>query len=162
MFLSNRPLLTICAFGMMVVACAPAAPPGLTEADRAEIRTTTEEAVAIANSSRDWAQYAQIYYAPDAIVMPPNEEVVRGRDAIASWFENFPPFEDLQFNQVEFDGAGDIAYLYGTYSMIVTLPDAEEPVSDRGKYIEIWRRQEDGSWKIMLDIFNSDLPLPVG
>jgi ketosteroid isomerase-like protein len=147
---------------MMVVACAPAAPPGITEADRAEIRTTTEEALAIANSSRDWAQYAQIHYAPDAIVMPPNEEVVRGRDAIASWFENFPPFEGLQFNQVEFDGAGDIAYVYGTYSMIVTLPDAEEPVPDRGKYIEIWRRQDDGSWKIVLDIFNSDLPLPEG
>jgi len=162
MFLSNRPLLTIFAFGMMVVACAPAAPPGLTEADRAEIRATTEEARAIANSSRDWAQYAEIYYAPDAIVMPANEEVVRGREAIVSWFESFPPFEDMQLNQVEVDGAGDIAYVYGTFSMILMLPDVEEPVPDAGKYIEIWRRQADGSWKIVMDIFNSDLPVPEG
>jgi ketosteroid isomerase-like protein len=33
-------------------------------------------------------------------------------------------------------------------------------VEDRGKYLEIWKRQADGSWKVALDIFNSDLPLP--
>ena len=32
------------------------------------------------------------------------------------------------------------------------------PAADDGKYIEIWKRQADGSWKIAYDIFNSDLP----
>ena len=92
-------------------------------------------------------------------------EAVKKVDPIgshASWFENFPPFEDMQLNQVEVDGAGDIAYVYGTFSMILMLPDVEEPVPDAGKYIEIWRRQADGSWKIVMDIFNSDLPVPEG
>jgi ketosteroid isomerase-like protein len=31
---------------------------------------------------------------------------------------------------------------------------------DSGKYIEIWRKQSDGTWKLVRDIFNSDLPLP--
>ena len=162
MFLLNRQLLPIGALVLMAAACAPATVPGFTEADLAEIQATTEQALAIANSSRDWGQYVNVYYAPNAIVMPSNQEVVRGRDAIAAFFENYPPFTDLQFTSVEVDGGEDIAYVYGTYSLMLTLPGEEQPVPDRGKYIEIWRRQEDGSWKIELDIFNSDLPLPEG
>jgi ketosteroid isomerase-like protein len=35
-----------------------------------------------------------------------------------------------------------------------------EPQRDRGKYIEVWRRQTDGSWLIADDIFNSSEPAP--
>jgi ketosteroid isomerase-like protein len=60
------------------------------------------------------------------------------------------------------DGAADIAYVYGNYSLMLTLPGEEQPVPDRGKYLEVWRRQGDGSWKLALDIFNSDVALPEG
>ncbi len=41
------------------------------------------------------------------------------------------------------------------------LPEgAAEPVQDRGKYVEIRRKQADGAWLIAVDIFNSDLPIP--
>ena len=162
MFQINRSLLSFGVLAMMMVACAPATPPGLTEADQNEIQATTEQALAIANGSRDWGQYVDVYYSPDAILMPPNQEIVRGRDAIAAFFENYPPFTDLQFTAVEVDGAGDIAYVYGNYSLMVTLPGEEQPVPDIGKYIEIWERQGDGHWKLKLDIFNSDVPLPEG
>ena len=33
------------------------------------------------------------------------------------------------------------------------------PIEDKGKYIEIWRKQKDGKWKCTADIFNSDLSL---
>jgi ketosteroid isomerase-like protein len=29
---------------------------------------------------------------------------------------------------------------------------------DKGKYVEIWKKQPDGSWKCAVDMFNSDLP----
>jgi len=38
--------------------------------------------------------------------------------------------------------------------------DGGEPEQDSSKYIEIWKRQADGSWKVAFDIFNSDLSLP--
>jgi hypothetical protein len=44
--------------------------------------------------------------------------------------------------------------------MTVTPPGAAEPVGDEGKYVEIWRKQPEGSWKVVLDIFNSDLAAP--
>jgi len=34
------------------------------------------------------------------------------------------------------------------------------PVTDRGKLVEVWKKQADGKWKTVADIFNSDLPLP--
>jgi ketosteroid isomerase-like protein len=45
--------------------------------------------------------------------------------------------------------------------MSVTPPGAAGPVGDTGKYVEIWRKQRDGSWKVVLDAWNSDLPAPV-
>jgi ketosteroid isomerase-like protein len=162
MFAFNRRLLTIGALALTAAACAPSTLSDFTEADQNEIRVTTDQALAIANGSKDWGQYAEVYYSPDAIVMPPNQGVVQGHEAIIAFFEEFPPFTDLTFTTVEVDGAGDIAYVYGIYSMLVMLPDEEEPVPDNGKYIEIWKRQANGSWKLALDIFNSDVPLPEG
>jgi ketosteroid isomerase-like protein len=162
MFLLSRRMIPVYLLGLMGISCSTGAPPGFTEADRAQIRTTMESALEISNTSGDLVEYANLYYAPDAIVMPPNEEAVRGREAIIAWNESFPPYEDLQFTQVEVDGARDIAYVYGTYTMVMVGSEMGEPVTDRGKYIEIWRRQGDGSWKVALDIFNSDMPLPEG
>jgi len=143
------------------LACAPEAPPGFTEADRAELAATTNEALDIANTSKDWNRYVEVYYAPDAVVMPSNMEVVRGRDAIAAFLGGFPSFTEFRSSHVEVDGVGDIAYVWGTFSMNVLVAETHESIPDRGKFIEIWRRQPDGRWLITHDIFNSDMPLPV-
>ena len=58
-----------------------------------------------------------------------------------------------------FRSQADLAYDRGTYSMTVTPPGAA-PIEDRGKYLTIYRKQADGSWKIARVMFNSDLPLP--
>jgi ketosteroid isomerase-like protein len=155
-------ILLIFAVSAAALACAAETEPGFTDADRAEIAAVTEQALEIANTSQDWIRYAEVYYAPDAIVLPPNEGVIRGRSAMAEWLATFPPITTFEATQVEVDGAGDMAYVYGTYFMAVAMTEGEEPVPDEGKYIEIWRRQADGGWKIIMDIFNSDLPVPEG
>jgi ketosteroid isomerase-like protein len=144
-----------------LAACAPA-PPDFTEADQAEIRATTEAALAIANGSADWGEYTEIYYSADALFMPPNSEAVRGREAIAGFMAGFPPLEDFQLNPAEVAGSGDIAYVRGNYVLVMRPPGSEAAVTDRGKYVEIWRRQADGAWRLAIDIFNSDVPLPKG
>jgi hypothetical protein len=60
---------------------------------------------------------------------------------------------------LEIQGQGDLAYDRGTYSMTVTPPGLA-PIEDHGKYLSIWRKQADGSWKITHAMFNSDPPLP--
>ena len=122
------------------------------------IREATAVAMQMGRETTDWVAYTEHYYAPEAVVLPPNTEAVRGREEIISFFDAFPPITDFQFDQVEVGGARDIAYVYGRYSLTMAA-EGEEPVQDTGKYIEIWKRQPDGSWKVALNIFNSDLPL---
>jgi ketosteroid isomerase-like protein len=142
-----------------LTACGTTAPAVLTEADRDAIGDVTEAAVQMANEATEWTAYTDLYYAEDAIILPPNAEAIRGREQIASFFGTFPPISDMRFEQIDVGGARDVAYVYGTYSMVMT-PEGGEPEQDSGKYIEVWKRQADGSWKVTLDIFNSDLPLP--
>ena len=144
-----------------VTACTPAAAPppaDLSDADRAAIEKVADDAVAIMNSpTPDLEAYTTTYYAPDAVVMPPNGPVVTGGAAITAFLESFPPISNFQFSLVHVEGTPDMAWVQGTYGM-TTTPEGSTPVNDTGKYIEIWKKQADGTWKVVRDIFNSDLP----
>ena len=144
----------------VLLACQPAAAPpsGLTDADRAAIQKVADDAVAIMNAaSPDLDAYTRAYYAPDAVVLPPNEPAVTGEAAIAAMLKSFPPISNFRFDLVHVEGTSDMAWVQGTYSMTMT-PEGSAPVNDSGKYIEIWKKQADGSWRVARDIFNSDLP----
>ncbi len=99
-------------------------------------------------------------YTEDAIVMPANQPLVRGRDAILAWHEAYPPIIEFDLKEEDIFGLGNLAVVRGSYSMSIVVEGAPEPIKDTGKFIEIRRKQEDGSWLIAVDIFNSDLPLP--
>ncbi len=146
----------------LLTACQPAAgrPTGLTEADRAAIRKVADDAAAIMNSpARDFDAYTQAYYAPDAIVLPPNAPIVTGHEAISAFFKSLPPVAAIRtvVEQTQVEGWDDTAWVQGSYTMAVTLQDGT-PINDTGKYIEIWRKQGDGSWRVIRDISNSDIP----
>jgi len=126
-----------------------------TEEDEAAIRETAAKAMQLMNETGDIAAYSGMYYTEDAIVLAPNSDPVIGRDNIVEFFGLFPDFE-MEFNIVELKGAEDLAYVYGLYN----LDFGDDIPGDNGKYIEIWRKQEDGTWKITHDIFNTSLPIP--
>lgn len=62
--------------------------------------------------------------------------------------------------KVEVAKSGDIGYLYGTYDIAIKSPKGGTPTNDKGKILEVWKKQADGAWKCAVDTFNSDLPLP--
>jgi len=151
-------------FAITLTACQPPAPPpaDLSDSDRAAIQAVADEAVAIMNAETpDLDAYTLTYYAPDAVALPPNAPVVTGRAAIASFLKTLPPITDFQFDLVHMEGTADMAWVQGTYSMTLT-PEGSSPMNDTGKYLEIWKKQADGSWKVARDIFNSDLPAAAG
>ena len=120
-----------------------------------------DESMALANATeRDWGAYVESFYAPTAMVLPPNAPPVEGRNAIEQFLASFPPITRFEGKQIDVDGAGNLAYVRGEYTLEMAPPGAENSVTDHGKYIEIWRKREDGSWQVALDIFNSNLPVP--
>ena len=101
------------------------------------------------------------YYSEDAIVMPPNAPSATTRETIRSaWKEMLTsPGAAIRWKatKVEVAKSGDLAYVSGTYEE--TMTDASgKPVKDHGKYVEIFKKQADGTWKVVADIWNSDLP----
>jgi uncharacterized protein (TIGR02246 family) len=102
------------------------------------------------------------YYADDAIVMPPNAPPATTKEAIRStWNEMLTsPGAGISWKttKVEVANGGDLAYVSGTYEE--TMTDASgKRAQDRGKYVEIFKKQADGTWKVIVDIWNSDLPV---
>jgi ketosteroid isomerase-like protein len=53
--------------------------------------------------------------------------------------------------------SGELAYSTGTYELSWNDPSGNR-VTERGKYLEVWRRQADGSWKMIVESFSSDAP----
>jgi uncharacterized protein (TIGR02246 family) len=101
------------------------------------------------------------YYAETAIVLAPNAPSVTTKEAIRSaWKEMLArPGAGISWKatKVEVAKSGDLAYVSGTYED--TMTDASgKPVKDRGKYVVIFKKQADGTWKVVADIWNSDLP----
>jgi ketosteroid isomerase-like protein len=103
------------------------------------------------------------YYSDRAIVLPANSPIATTKEAIRNVWKDLlvSPGAAISWKmtRVEVSKSGDMAYSSGTYEL--TMNDASgKPVNDRGKYLEVWKKQADGKWKVVADIWNSDLPLP--
>jgi ketosteroid isomerase-like protein len=101
------------------------------------------------------------YYAEEASISPPNAPVATGRNAIHNVWARFfaMPGFFVTCHPVTIEAArsGDIGYTQGPYDL--TFDDARgNTVKDRGKYLAVWKKQSDGAWRVVADIFNSDLP----
>lgn len=113
-----------------------------------------------AASRGDMAAVAELY-TDDAVLLPPNAEMVRGKQAIKSFFDGLVqamgmPQLSLQTKEVE--EIGDTACEIGQYTLKFQ-PSGGEPVTDVGKYVVIWKRDGD-AWKLAVDIWNTNSPLP--
>ena len=150
------PYATSTALAAAVLA-ACAQPGGRFEPSQAAAIRASEDTFVARVLRSDWTALAALY-APNAVFMPPNQPAVEGRPAIETWMLAFPPLKEFGLTVLDVGGEGDLAYVRGTYRMRFTPPKAAQPVSDHGKFVEVRRKQPDGSWSMSADIFNSDLP----
>jgi uncharacterized protein (TIGR02246 family) len=124
-------------------------------------------AKALAELDDDWSKAAATrdadrvlsFYAEDAIVYPPNEPVAIGRAAAKKVWAAY--FADETFTiswktvHAEVAKSGDLGYTAGTYEASFKGPDGKQ-VNEKGKYVATWKKQQDGTWKAIHDIWNSD------
>ncbi len=146
---------------VVALAASGCAPKVDVEAEQAAIRTLGERAIATFNTN-DAAALAA--FATDNVVwLPPNQPAVSGKEAFVELyravFEQFTveitshPIDELVV-------AGDWAFARGRYTLTLTTKAGGEPVQQSGKFIGIYQRQPDGSWKWARHIWNSDQPPP--
>ena len=100
------------------------------------------------------------YYADDAVEVPNGAAIISGKLNIAKTMG----FLDDKNNRLtwtpvgaDVSASGDLGYTYGTYEFRALGKDGK-PVAEHGKYTSIWKKQKDGSWKVVLDMGNTSGP----
>ena len=141
-------------FLLLVVACQPQEiPMVLPEAEKSAVMEASNQ-YSTAILSSDFDQMRSLLDS-DVVLMPTEDTAKKGADDVIDFFETGPDIEgSITPHQVE--GSGDLAYVRGNYSITFIVNDTLRP-SDTGKYVEIYKKQDDGSWRVILDIWNSDL-----
>lgn len=156
-------LLCVCLVTMMAFGCAPQQPqqppppPDTRAGDAAAIKSVEAAWVKAGNNVDQF----MTFYAEDAVVLAPNEPAAVGKEAIRKILGPMlgsPGFTlNFQSTKVEVARSGDLAYSQGTYEMTMNDPKGK-PMTDKGKFVTVWKKQADGSWKAIQDMISSDLP----
>ena len=99
-------------------------------------------------------------YTEDAKLLPPNGEMIQGREGIkAFWTGGLQMgIKDAILTTVEVLGTGDMVCEIGRYDLTIK-PEGQGMIKDIGKYLVIWQRSVEGTWKLHVDIWNTSLPV---
>jgi uncharacterized protein (TIGR02246 family) len=140
----------------------PAGAPANDAATRAAI-DSADQKFSAAFKAGDAATAAS-FYEDNATSMAPNMEAATGRAAIekgyADNFKQIGKVNDFSGKATDVDIYPDHVIEVGTYDMSFTPAGAKDAMKDHGGYINYWRKQADGSWKIHRDAIVSAMPLP--
>lgn len=101
------------------------------------------------------------YYTDDAISLPSYEPMLQGIDQIRKAAQENAKsgmkVNSYEPTTVKVIPEGNMITEIGTYKINITLPGMSQPVDDHGKYLTIWEKQSDGSLKIKIETWNSDV-----
>ena len=125
--------------------------------DTAQVRKSIEEACAKYSKAIQEGNLAGVLaeYTDDATAIPPDGEIIKGKQAIEELYKKFfqMGMKDIVFTTIEVGGSGDTAYEIGKTKVRIQ-PEGQAAMIDSTKYLVIWKRQADATWKVHVDIWN--------
>jgi ketosteroid isomerase-like protein len=152
----NKYFLTIAIvlFSLILFSCSKNA--GKTKSASAEELSQMNRDFAKALNNKDSVAAANLY-TEDATLLPPDEAPVSGRVNIRKYWEGAIAGGafDVSVATTSTGSNGDLGYEVGRFQMSIKQPDGKITV-ERGKYIELLKRGEDGIWKSTHGIWNAD------
>ena len=98
------------------------------------------------------------YIDDSCVLLRPNKYPVIGREKIAEMFNSPDTSFSLVWDPLGADiaASGDLGYTYGIYRVEMDSPDGSS-VTKEGTYVTIWKKDENGNWKFVLDTGNQGL-----
>ncbi len=113
---------------------------------------------ASSKSGEKWASY----FTEDGSGLYPGSGILNGKAAISAAMTPVltdPNFSmDFHSTKARASKGGDMVYSQGVYTMTMTDPKTKKPMTDKGKFLTVFVKQPDGSWKAAADTYNTDLP----
>jgi uncharacterized protein (TIGR02246 family) len=146
---------------LTLTGCTQSPAPARRQADAQALRDGE-----VAAFAKDWggkdADRIAAHYADDGNVMVPNAPTMAGKDAIGKGMKDALADPNwslaLQPVQVEVSRGGDLGYARGTYVLTATDPASKKAVTEKGRFVTIFRKEADGVWKAIEDINNAEIP----
>jgi uncharacterized protein (TIGR02246 family) len=149
----------LCLVAVLTAACSSGNPgPTFDTADQDKIKAVIQQLTEAFNAKD--AKKAAALYTPEAVVMPPNKTLSRGRNFVEQYYTGrfAEGATDLTLTPGEVKGQGNLGVAIGDYRL--TLAPAQGPQRrDRGKFVWIFREQNN-VWMIDTVIFSSDFAEP--
>ena len=149
---------------LILTACSQRSAPDNREADARALRDGE-----MADYVKDWAgkdaDRIAAHFTEGGDVIVPNSPLMTGRDAIAKTMKG--PLADpnwslaLQPVQVEVSRGGGLAYTRGNYVLTATDPASQKVATEKGRFVTIFRKETDGSWKAVQHISNAEAPATI-
>ena len=130
--------------------------------DATKVRKSIEEACVRYSKAIQEGNLAGVLaeYTDDATAIPPDGEIIKGKKAIEELYKKFFQIgmKEIVFTTIEVGGSGDTAYEIGKTKVRIQ-PEGQAAIQDSTKYLVIWKRQLDDTWKVHVDIWNFSLPI---
>ncbi len=144
----------LCFVSLMTAACSSSTGPAFDAADQDRIKTVIQQLTQAFNA-KDAAKAAALY-TPEAVVMPPNKTLMRGRNFVEQYYTGRfgEGATNLELQPNEIKGSGALAVAMGDYRLVLAPPSGPQR-RDRGKFVWIFR-ELNGTWMIDGIIFSSD------
>ena len=153
------PLCLVLSFGAQARNLATR-PGGQVETDVAAIKALIAEWVRLYNAE-DFQNVMSVFYAKNAIVMPPNAPACRTKEDILRMYQ-----KDAELNIEHVDTSvvedvrvsGNTAVAWGMDTGTTTSRSGGAPVPYSLKWLMVFERQPDGAWKCLYEIWNENGP----
>jgi uncharacterized protein (TIGR02246 family) len=130
------------------------------DADLKAIDRVRDDHVAALNAGDADKWVAQ--FTEDGVQMPPNAPANFGKDMIKAWSQGmlsqFRTSFDLDVDEVK--ALDNWAFECGRYSIKMEPIAGGPAIEDTGKYITVYQKNPDDTWRMARDIWNSSRPLP--
>ena len=142
------------------VGCGPSRPPADPAADEQAINAVREREITAFSAGAVDSLLAVM--VPDVVIMPPDEPMVIGTDAARKWAQAVVNIATVngRYTDAKITVNGDWAIERYSGVLRVTPKTGGAATEDRIKGIHIYRRQPDGSWRMVQDVWNHDAPEP--
>ena len=98
------------------------------------------------------------FWSDDAIVVPPGAPVVQGKAAIREYVQKALAIPGFRIRwhpaSATVSADGTVGYTTGENAVTVPGPDGKL-ITIAGRYATVWRRDQGGVWRCVIDIWNS-------
>jgi ketosteroid isomerase-like protein len=95
----------------------------------------------------------QSLYTDDAIFLPDDAEMLRGKEALRKYLGAETGTREFQRHLLAFKIDGDLAYEIANQTVTIRVA-GRPPRILKDKYLHVWKKQKDGSWKVLIDMYN--------